>query len=182
VERKSGARALPTVETQKQVIATFVFRKLLMPLSFVFVCGAAILWFWWEVISGADYFANGNHIGRLVSGSIIYLFILIGIFPMLRQALFGGMCAVWIENDCLIYPSLSYARIPCADIAKVSREFYGTWDFEGICILKKDGKSVTFGVSTLLEDSDTIMDRIRRACPQLAAPIPKPASMMRDYI
>jgi hypothetical protein len=157
---------LAAAEDQAETIAFYSVRKILPILLLLLVLAGILVWVWCSALIDPRDFFNFRSFRPyfLIAGSILYLLCLPAIIRVFRQVLFKHMLAVWIEDRRLIYLDCSFFSVPCADIAGVSLERYGPYSQEGISILKKDGQKKVLPVGALSDDSDVILDRLRKVC------------------
>lgn len=155
--------ALPVQRSaQREILAKFTVWALPALLCMVGASGF-IVYQWIDVVNAAllsrpYYPGNG----------LIYVTILLIVFiPILyagiRQVLFDGRRAIWVQDGDVIYLDRRYFCVACANIAAMTMA-YNNRNQEGIEMTLKDGTKKFLLTGGLTVDGDDVLTSLKRIC------------------
>jgi len=148
----------------KIVLAHYRKAKLLRSASFIALILAGGIWL--------IFISHNGHFLSLVraKSNISFLMILFGMTGLLyylwteillvKQALFDRFEAVWIDGDRIVYLGKRYSSAKLEDVAAVSTDNYGSFNFPMIVLRLRNGEERYIPTGALIEDRSSIVAEI----------------------
>lgn len=113
--------------------------------------------------------ARGFLVGDLILLVLIVPIALFFAFLRLRQLLFHGRRAVWLEGNTLVFlnPYISHlpVKVPLADIASMTVGTTEHWYWRGVVLRLRDGGTVYVTIFLMQETPEMVMEKIQALLP-----------------